>query len=216
MYFCGIGSYVISFSPFYHFLLDSLCALLYSHQILCHLIAVQCNTSIPSWYFCHHSKYKQEIYSKWWAEHWRPLDSKIAFCHYLNKVSTADKEVPPSVSLTSSSATLTSISGRKQRRKQQKMVSMRRVNRTSSRLCRNWSATLLGFGPTALPAQLKTSFTSMTTLYIRFSNCFHRVNYRHVECTPAQSMKLTAHELSSFMVRNERSHNVYNVTASKV
>jgi len=159
MYFLGIASYVISFFPFYHFLMDGLCALLYSHQRLCHLLAVQCNSSIPSWYFSHHSKYKQEIYSKCWAERWRPSGSKIAFCHNLDKVSTADTEVPASVILTSSSATLTSISGRKQRRKQQKMVSMRRVNLTSSRLCRNCSATLMGFGPAALPTQMNTSFT---------------------------------------------------------
>ena len=76
------------FFSFYHFLLDGLCALLYSHQRLCHLLAVQCNSSIPSWYFCHHSKYKQEIYSKWCAERWRPLGSKIAFCHNLNSVNS--------------------------------------------------------------------------------------------------------------------------------
>ena len=81
MYFLGIGSCVVFFSLFYLFLQDGLCALLYSHQRLCHLLAVHCDISVPSWYFCHHSKYKQEIYSKGWPEHWRPLGSKIAFCN---------------------------------------------------------------------------------------------------------------------------------------
>ena len=63
MYFLGVGSYV-SPPPLIIFLLDGLFALLYSHQRLCHLLAVQCNIFIPSWYSSHHLKYKQEIYSK--------------------------------------------------------------------------------------------------------------------------------------------------------
>jgi hypothetical protein len=191
---------LVLFSPFIIFT-GWFFALLYSHQRLCHLLTVQCNTSVSSWYFCHHSKYKQEIYSKWCAEHRRTLGSKITFCHNLNKVSTAEKEVHTSVILTASSATLTSISGRKQRRKQQKMVSMRRVNRTSSRFCRNCRATLLGFGPIALPTQVNTSFIFISTLYVRFSICFLLVNYRYVACPPAQSVKLTTHKLSSSMVK---------------